>query len=390
MKAYAKTGVDFVAKALTAKRGDSVSARKAVVSLFGGENGMRALESHVMRVDAYHASSFNRITKPLVDRNTPEPATLSQKFHKACMYWCEKSRPSVPAFAAHAVATLKKDYRAINGLPIKLDALERAIALTALRAEMVHGKVPGISRPNAYHDALHTLNVATLTFAMIETNNRQSAQDPQVEKLDLRQRYILLLAAIGHDIDHPGVGNPPSNHYKNENASFATLRKIMIHAGVGQDDQDAIETLIRTTSPNGPHAVMKQAAVAHHAGEKPDWDKIDPSGKFPELQTLNSPKLAEMAAILSDADLGASAGFGFDMNQEMSRRLTGEAKYAGQAIDFTTPQARAFFIEKIVGEQGFASRAGGALMNDAFQELHSQTQRVIASQKAAAANTAKP
>ncbi|GEM_PF-2436120 len=386
-----KTGLDFIAHAINAatnaSTGRDTSApihRKAAAALFGGEGNLRIIENHIRRCDDAHNASYNTHTRPLVSSGKPEPKGLSQIFEKACLHWCEKTRPSVPSFAAQAVNVIKRDHgRSSTPLPRPLDALERAIALTSARAEMVRGKAPsGATQENPYHNGLHTLNVAALTLSMIRTQDHLADKDATVKPLGLRDKYVMLLAAIGHDIDHPGTGNPPDNHYANENASYAVLKRIMTHCGVSRDDQDTVLTLIRTTSPNGPHAVMKQATAAHHAGTTPDWDTIDPQGKFTELKTLKNPALCEMAAILSDADLGASAGFGGDVNYEMSRRLTDEAAIAGQSIDFTTPQARAFFIEKIVGANGFASHAGGAIMNTAFQELSAQTNATLAQQKA--------
>jgi hypothetical protein len=142
---------------------------------------------------------------------------------------------------------------------------------------------------------------------------------------------------------------------------------IMRGAGMSARDIKRVETMILTTSPNGPHAYMKEVAYAHshrylfrHNREK----------GHEELAHLDADReLVQMAAILSDADLFASAGTGIDGNRLMGRRLTTECRRAGLAVDFTTAAACQGFLRHVVGMNGFSSQAAIAGFNRRFREL---------------------
>ena len=55
-------------------------------------------------------------------------------------------------------------------------------------------------QPNAYHNFWHGLSVAQTTCILL--------QEPQVSfAIDPIGRAALVVAALGHDVDHPGVNN---------------------------------------------------------------------------------------------------------------------------------------------------------------------------------------
>jgi GAF domain-containing protein len=61
-------------------------------------------------------------------------------------------------------------------------------------------KVAGNYRPNPFHNFLHGVNVAHKSFVIVTTTNAMRSLD----RLDL---LIVMVAALSHDLDHPGLNN---------------------------------------------------------------------------------------------------------------------------------------------------------------------------------------
>lgn len=193
-------------------------------------------------------------------------------------------------------------------------------------------------------------------------------------KTESREAYLGLIAAIGHDIGHSGTGNPPEDPYRNERTSFEIMRPILLKAGLSEDDLERIDIMLKTTSPNGPHSILKTIAHGRRNGNELHWDAIDSEGRFPELEILlNDDTLFNLCAMLSDADLFTSAGAGMETQLMASKLLTAEEKDAGKDIDFTTDKARMFFFDHIVGKEGFVSDAGRKFGNESYKKMRLET-----------------
>lgn len=315
---------------------------------------------------------------------------VQDRFIACVMNWKpgRLTRPGLPQLAAVLLRDKGIDFErpataGSDGLAPGEQALVRATMLVAAQAERnltIRGR-----RNNPYHNAVHTAHVAVMAGYLGDLNDELVEGYGRFSEFTMRDKLLVLLAAFAHDIDHPGSGNPPDNHYRNEHGALAVVLPILKAAGVQPFDLARLETMIRTTSPNGPHARLKQVAAeqAHHRGVA----RPDGSGKFPELRALDTDRtLTQMAAILSDADLFASAGTGIAGNVVAGKRLSREFNRAccdkDKKIDFTTPQAREGFMRHIVGERGFASQAAAAGFSGYYRDFVAQNNALLRQQQA--------
>lgn len=280
----------------------------------------------------------------------------------------QSGRPSLPALALHHAEKLGLD----NNSPEY-----KAMILVAARAEMKLASTPD------YHSQFHYTDVAAYTANLLEKNNDMVNANHGGKPLSKKEQALTFLAAIGHDLDHDGNGNPAHDPLFNEEKSFNKMLPLLQEAGLGAQDIKTVHTILQTTSPNGPHAVLKEAAQAQREGRTANWDKVDKDNKFVDLRAEleQSPKMTQMAAMVSDADLAGSS-ISMKSNQVLSELLTAEVKKAGGNLDFTTDGSRKFFLDNIVGKDGYASDAGRATANDAFMALRNETEQRLAAKAA--------
>lgn len=273
----------------------------------------------------------------------------------------ETGRPSLPALAVHHAGQIGLD---------KDSPEYKAMILVAVRAEMKAAVTP------EYHSKFHYMDVAAMTANLLEKNNEMAGLgDESAVRLTKQEQALAFIAAIGHDLDHDGHGNPKDNPTLNEQKSFELMLPLLEEAGLSGADISKMHTILMTTSPNGPHAVLKAVAKAQREGQPVDFAM----NFFPELQALvDDPRLTQMAAIVSDADLYASSGAGIKSSALMSRLLTAEGK---GAMDFTADSARKFFLDTIVGKDGFKSHAGREVANKSLELLRQETDHRLAGGK---------
>ncbi len=236
-----------------------------------------------------------------------------------------------------------------------------------------------------YHQQNHFREVGEYTRILIEESDRMVREAvPGAIELNANDKGLLAAISPGHDLAHGGKSNPADNHYANETKSFELMKPVLKDAGFSDVEIARADTIIKTTSPNGAHAVLKGVAQAHQdnitngrpAAEGVDWNKIDPDGKFPELKVLvNDPKLTHMAAILSDADLYASSAAGMDASIVKSAALSRET-----GMNLTTDGARKFFFDNIVGPEP-TSAPGKRVGGDSYKELQKETISRLEAQK---------
>ena len=379
-----------------AKRVQEVAASagdpSVIQTAFNGQAGLQATLQEAARVDrAFRYPVSGRDSTDVFRADDPDTI---EKYSKLCVeYWSLDHRPSLPAIA-------QAEINRIHGTAVDgeqddphMQALQNATYLIAARGEMIKGQVPDDTVKardmNAYHNAVHTGHVALMANILSEKNNLMAADGQAAFALTDEERVLVLLAAFAHDIDHGGGGNPKDDIYHFEEQTYNVVQPLMAACGVSEAHQEQMHMILRTTSPQGPQTFLKQAAKIYQNGDTPTADAVDPDGEFPELHAmLDDPRLVQMCAIISDADLFASAGAGKDANYVQSIKLSREMKEAaGQDIDFTTDQAFKGFANFVVGD-GFASYAGQALGNDRFYDLLTQAERNI--ERAAAQDAAAP
>ncbi len=370
---------------------------EGVLTAFGDHNAFFSALSGISRIDAKNGPIVKKAGLDESDlfRAIPdsEPFYAEKLFERLALRW-EKTRPSLPAVAYAWLHRLRLAASTCE----QQKKLNNAVLLAAVRAEMVRGKPAPDNTPQpdepAYHSRLHFLHVLQATCHLIEVNDGLS--DKKAVTLTNRDKTLLMLAALVHDLDHPGGGNVKDKSgkfilYQIEDKSFAIADKLFEACGLSEEERGIIHTLLRATDPNGPHKFMKDAMKAHEANQNISLSDIVPGEeeRCKDLAPLLAgKKLCYMAAILSDADLFSSAGAGLRMNQINSEKFTQEKRGAGEPdCDLTTPEARVHFCNNIVGETGFASAAGRAAFNASFGKMLRETFAEIEAAKKAQEQT---
>ncbi len=280
----------------------------------------------------------------------------------------ENGRPSF--------VTMAMEFAEEIGLDSESDEY-KAMILVALRAEVANEASP------QYHSKNHYADVMALTGKLVQKNNELADMGaPNAVSLSMQQQAIPFIAAIGHDIDHMGKANPLDDPLYNEMISFEKMKPFLGEADIDEKCIRQIELILMITSPNGPHAIIKEVARANRDGDMVDWNFVDPDNKFPQLRIFEQDsQLTQMAAILSDSDLYASSGAGIESSNITSDLLTKEVRASGVNMDFRSEKARMGFFDLIVGKQGFASIAGRYVANDMYMAMRAQTAENIAAKK---------
>lgn len=252
-------------------------------------------------------------------------------------------RPGLPLIASIALGRMGIDSGRAGesgDLPKAEVAIVRALMITAIRAEMVRGKPPSgkHGRINEYHNTPHTAHVATAMAALCLRSG-----------LERRDRLIGMLAALAHDIDHPGGSNPPGDIYCYEKKSLAVIEPIMAVCGMEEADKERVRVAILCTSPQGPSMFLKDVIAARKSGGARIMP--DPSGPFePVAAVTQDETLAEIAAMLVDADVFTSTTLGLEGSLFACRKLTAEFNRCnppGAQCDLTTDESRLYFLKNM-------------------------------------------
>ena len=257
---------------------------------------------------------------------------LGQIFKKICIIgWGQKSSINLSDLAD----ILTKSCQDADTLPLK-----QAIKSLAFNASYS-------GRKNTYHNPVHTARVAMMAayFAKISGMNDHD--------------YLKIVsAAFGHDMSHPGQGNPKDKPFANEQVAASQTGNILYASGVNAQDIQDVEALILATSPNGSLEILK--------AKQDNNTNIE----IAELQRFNNrPNLIKMAFILTDADIFESAGVDYETFAAASHALEKESEKNGENICYTTPAAQKYFFDSIVGEGGFSSPVARSLANDNYFTL---------------------
>ena len=229
-------------------------------------------------------------------------------------------------------------YRRWDGRePVDLVALARCLVgpLDELGRACVH--VAGVVARwggHAYHSARHHAEVATNAAVLVELGGRMG------HRLPPRRRALLLAAALSHDLDYQPPGQPRAR-FAAEMVSAAAMDGIAAQLGLVENDRDAIRTLILATEPGFRPQLAALRRLPRSTAQLP----------APVAALAMRPELAELAAILSDADLLSSSGLTLRWRQVQLARLEREL---GHRIP---PAADLTFFDRIVAD-GYLSPGG--------------------------------
>jgi hypothetical protein len=189
-------------------------------------------------------------------------------------------------------------------------------------------------RGHAYHSARHHAETATNAMVLTDIAGRVGpAMAPH-------RRALLLASALAHDIDYEPAQDPPVR-FAAEARSARAMDAIGAGCGLGQADIEAVRTLILATEPGFRAALARLLSAP---GAPCDVPRL--------VRPLAAqPALAELAGVLSDADLLSSAGLTLRWHLVQLHRLEREL---GRPIP---PAEDLRFFERIVGDD-FLSPGG--------------------------------
>jgi hypothetical protein len=278
----------------------------------------------------------------------------------------DDARPSLPALVAHHLDEL--------GLA-KDNPHYKAALLVATRAEVELATTPG------YHNKNHYADVTAQVAEFIKRNNELAEKGVRgAEKLSIEEMADSITAAVGHDLDHPGgknalPGQKPGEFdpLRLEERSFQALEPLLREAGLSEKAVGDIHTMIQTTSPDGPHAILKALSKQALTGATPDWGKLPKGGVLDEIRAKleADPKILARSAILEDADLGGSAFEGLRSNIRMSDGFSQELQERNYNENLRGPNALKGFSDYVVG-QGPASAAAQDAVGVNYTDMYAK------------------
>jgi hypothetical protein len=207
---------------------------------------------------------------------------------------------------------------------------------------------------NAYHNGTHMRDV------LIAGMNVATADSAVSGPLTPRERGLLALACVAHDLDHDGCGNSvspsPSSEkvyvpFRLEARAADAAAKAMREIGVPESDVVAVRGLILATDTIRGYAALRGEA-----------SKEDPA----ELSlVVSDPSLSRLAGMLRDSDLLFSAGLSPSMHDEQTSLLETEL---GLGKGSMGPKGAAFFLKNLAGGT-FLSAGARAVFGDGMKSL---------------------
>ena len=210
-------------------------------------------------------------------------------------------------------------------------AADTPIAQTCLKAAAAVRQWQG----RAYHSARHHAEVATNAMVLAAISARLGSHTPP------HDLGLLLAAALAHDIDmEPSIAEQV--RFAAEAKSAAALDAIAASCGVGNDDRNAIRTLVMATEPHS------RADIAALLAERDGAERTVPE---PLARLAADPRLLRLAGLISDADLLSSAGLTRAWTRVQEQRL--EREIGAPIADAKWHD----FFDTIVGRD-FLSRGG--------------------------------
>ncbi len=200
---------------------------------------------------------------------------------------------------------------------------------------------------NAYHNAGHTRDVLLNTHFLVMRNQKEAGPEARLSDNDIAHLYS---AAVIHDYTHDGKTNNGAM-FRLEKSALQAAERHFDEYGVPASSRETLRDLVLPTDPGRPLALLKKIHDHHFSGSHAPTLESD----LQDLKPLaENPRLARMAAILTDADVLSSAGLTVDYAKEQTLKLGREW---GRMLDekdtlgfithvvggrFTTPEAKFF------------------------------------------------
>lgn len=237
------------------------------------------------------------------------------------------------------------------------------------RAAVVVGVCAEIVNDRPYHNNAHFREVVAFMIRNCVTNNELVEYSERgAEHLDGPDIAKCLLAAAGHDLRHDGKGNTGTGghtQYRLEEYSLDLMRPYLVKLGLAEHDIDDIRIMLLITDVTAdkgrisPIRYMRTAYFSHFHGMELDAEVLPE-----ELAALaGDPRLAVMCAMMSDSDLGPSAGTNYAFNQKMTILIGMEDPAVRPG-----PQTTIGFSQYIL-EHSFTSTAGRANFQLALEKI---------------------
>ncbi|MDE1153260.1 MAG: hypothetical protein PW788_12050 [Micavibrio sp.] len=208
----------------------------------------------------------------------------------------------------------------------------KTAVMAGLAADTPHGD-------NTYHNTNHFREVTAAMIRLVAAGNALAAAgDTQAQLLEGNDVAKCIIAAASHDLLHDGKGNnPPGGAYKKyllEDIAIAAAEPFAKLAGMAPADFEDIRVMIRVTDVSSdralpmaerdpsPHTILRQIYAETH-GQRDGVLKN--FAVPPELAALTTnPKLLDMAAKMSDADLSPSAATTFEFSRQRTTEMSVE------------------------------------------------------------------
>ncbi len=248
----------------------------------------------------------------------------------------EGGLPGLPALVAQAAAHMALD---LQSLPV------RCAFLAAVLAEL----------PNTlqYHGNEHYRKVLFHSIRLMVTHNRLFKGTPR--ELDKDDIATLLAASCIHDLGHQGGDNMRDAVYTPgymEQQAIDAARPFFTAAGLSSDITGAIETLVFCTDitffagDNSPCVRMKKI-YRHYFWEGYNEDvSLLMMGKLRRYE--DNPKMALMAMLLHEADVGTSAGLSYEQTMKETINILEE-----RGLKSAGPKVVLAFLRDQLGETMF-------------------------------------
>lgn len=240
-----------------------------------------------------------------------------------------------------------------------------------LQAAIMAGLAAEVTLDNPYHNNSHFREVTTMMARFCNMNNLLARQgDARTLLLTPDDIALCLTAAAAHDLLHTGKSNSPDGpgshqQYLLERQSVAALAPFLALAHLPVAEGARLETMILITDATAdegkkaPHKILRQIVETADGNPPADAAPVPP-----ELEPLvHDRKLRVMASLMSDSDLGPSAGTNYLFNKEQSRILHEE-------LPFVTPtDASAIGFLDFMMERKFLSPAAQAIAQYAMTDI---------------------
>jgi len=222
---------------------------------------------------------------------------------------------------------------------------------------------------NAYHNHHHNREVVALTLALL-VRHKMNMLEPEISN---DMAWLALAGAAIHDYKNDGVSNKVNGivqPMRTERHSLRCAAPTFLQAGISWKDWHTIcmvvlPTDITPTDRPSPSMQLKQVYNACNS-KRGGVYHVDPMF----VSVLCDPVLATCAQIVSDADLGISAGLNYQISMENCEKLCIETK---GAIPWRPSAFKHFLTDICAGFPG--SHAGKSLLASGFNHIKCQNER---------------